>query len=59
MDKIEVKIELKETSQPIVRQAVSTYTKGPMFCVYDGTRVEKYPIESIFRITENYSPSKK
>lgn len=52
---IEVKIELKETSQPIVLAAQNTYTKGPMFCVYDSEgKVQKFPLANIWRVTEDY-----
>lgn len=54
---MEVKIELKETSQPlVVLDAVNTYTKGKLFCVYlpDG-KVQKFPLDNIWRITEDYS----
>lgn len=52
---IEVRIELTETSQSIIREAQNTYTKGAMFCVYtkDGL-VEKYPLANIWRVTETY-----
>lgn len=53
---ITVRIELIETSQPIVREALNTYTKGALYCVYrtDGT-VEKYPLARVWRVTEEYS----
>ena len=52
---IKVKVELLETSQGIERNALNTYTKGPLYCVLkdDGT-VEKFPLVHIFRITEEY-----
>lgn len=55
---ITVKIELTETSQHIRRDdVVNTYTKGPFYCVYrHGEVVEKYPIASIWRVTETYGP---
>lgn len=53
-DYIEVRIELKETSQPIVIQAVNAYTKGPLYCVYDGERVVKFPLANIWRVVEQY-----
>lgn len=53
-----VKIELTNTSQPIVVRAKNTYTKGPLFCVYDGHTVQKFPVASIFRITEEYEPAR-
>ena len=50
-----IEVWLKETSEPIVHIAKNTYTKGQFYCVYctDG-RVHKYPIESIFRVIEDY-----
>ena len=33
----------------------NTYTKGDLFCVYlDNEKVHKYPIDTIFRIVEDY-----
>jgi len=47
---------LDETSVPMVSQARSCYTKGPLYCVMSvvgqGTRVVKYPLEHIFRAVE-------
>ena len=53
---INVKVELLETSQAIDIEAKNTYTKGRLFCVYgaDG-KVQKFPVENIFRVTEDYS----
>jgi len=52
---IEVKLELKETSQPLVLAAKNTYTKGGLFCVYTADdKVQKFPVASIFRVTEDY-----
>jgi hypothetical protein len=50
-----VEIWLDETSEPLVHEAKSTYTKGPMFCVYctDG-KVHKYPVMRLFRVVEDY-----
>ena len=50
-----VEVWLDETSEPIVHVAKSTYTKGPMFCVYceDG-KVHKYPVQRLFRVVEDY-----
>jgi hypothetical protein len=50
-----VEVWLDETSEPLVHDAVSTYTKGPMYCVYrtDET-VHKYPVFRIFRVVEGY-----
>jgi hypothetical protein len=54
---VKVSIELKETSQVIVREdVINSYTKGPLFCIYrKGGSVEKYPLTNIWRITEDYS----
>jgi hypothetical protein len=51
---LNVSIHLKETSQSISHQAVNTYTKGPFFCVFDGERVFKYPVNNIWRVVEDY-----
>ena len=56
MNKVKrVEVWLMETSEPFVHEAINTYTKGPLFCVYcsDGT-VVKYPVVNIFRIIEDY-----
>jgi len=51
-----VTVQLTETSQPIeIEDAVNTYTKGPLYCVYrDGGIVQKFPVGSLWRITETY-----
>jgi hypothetical protein len=55
---IKVKISLQETSQVIEHTAKNTYTKGPFFCVYDDDGlVHKYPVASIWRVTEEYGDS--
>ena len=52
---IKVKIELKETSQPIQLEAENTYTKGDVFCIYLTTgQVQKFPLTNIWRVTEDY-----
>ena len=50
-----VEVWLYETSEPLVHEAKSTYTKGPLYCVYctDGN-VVKYPVQNIFRVFEGY-----
>lgn len=50
-----VEVWLYETSEPLVHNAKSTYTKGPLYCVYceDGN-VVKYPVMHIFRVIEGY-----
>lgn len=54
---MKVGVELRETSQPIVRSdALNTYQKGDLFVVLrEGGIVEKYPMVRVFRITEDYS----
>lgn len=55
---ITVTVELKETSQPLVYEAENTYQKGDMFCVYImgawKSRVCKFPVANIWRVTEDY-----
>ena len=49
-----VEIWLKESSEPITyKDAVNTYTKGPLLCVMvaDGT-VYKFPVGDVFRVVE-------
>ena len=50
-----VEVWLCETSEPLIHEAKSTYTKGPLYCVYceDGL-VYKYPVCHIFRVVEGY-----
>ena len=50
-----VEVWLYQTSEPLVHDAKSTYTKGELYCVYceDGN-VVKYPVCHIFRIIEGY-----
>lgn len=53
---MKVQIHMKDAAQPIERQAENTYVKEGLFCVYLLTgKVEKYPIENIWRVTEDYS----
>lgn len=55
---MKVKISLVETSQVIEHENVkNTYTKGPMFCVYEDGVVYKYPVNNIWRVTEDYGDS--
>lgn len=58
-----IEIQRNETSQPIIYDALNAYTKGPMYCVLlekDGVRVtHKYPLCSLFRVIEDYQPSKR
>ena len=46
-----------EQSQPIVREdVVNAYTKGLFYCIYrENGKVEKYPIQALFRVVEDYS----
>lgn len=55
MNVIQVKVQLKETSQPIDHPAVTTYIKGPFFTILrpDDT-VVKYPVADIWRVIEDY-----
>lgn len=58
-----VEIQRNETSQPIIYDNVeNTYTKGPMYCVMFTIEEErvthKYPLVSLFRVTEDYNKSK-
>jgi len=58
---MEVKVELKETSWPIVHKEVcNTYTKGNLYCVFSKkeNRVWKYPLANIWRISESYRSGK-
>jgi hypothetical protein len=50
-----VEVWLYETSEPIIHEAINTYTKGPLYCVYAiDNSVYKYPLVHIFRIVEGY-----
>lgn len=59
-----IEIQRNESSQPLVYEnVINAYTKGALYCVLfekDGNRVtHKFPLCSIFRIIEDYLPSKK
>lgn len=60
---MKVEIQRNETSKPIPYDAVNCYTKGPMYCVMfekDGERMtHKYPIQSLFRVCEEYNESRR
>ncbi|RVN04628.1 hypothetical protein [Sinorhizobium meliloti] len=61
---MKIEIQRNESSQPLVYEGViNAYTKGPMYCVMfekEGQRVtHKFPLCSLFRIIEDYLPSKK
>lgn len=51
-----VEINLKETSQAIkyLSGVDNTYEKGGFYCVLFDSKVHKYPIVNIWRITESY-----
>jgi len=53
---MKVLVRLKESSQSFeYPNAKNTYQKGTLFCVYlPDEIVKKFPIESIFDITEDY-----
>jgi len=53
---INVKVQLKEQSQSMsFLEVINTYQKGSLYCIYMNTGlVHKFPIESIFSITEEY-----
>lgn len=51
---MKVQVHLKETSQPIVHEALNAYTKGSFYCVYVDKQVFKYPLDNIWRIVEEY-----
>lgn len=55
---MKVEIHRNETSQSIKYDALSAYTKGPMYCVLiekeEKKVVHKYPICQIFRVVEEY-----
>lgn len=56
---IRVSIDLKETSQAIVRDdVVNAYSKGPFYVLYRATgQTEKYPLANIWRVVEDYGVS--
>lgn len=50
-----IDVWLKETSDPISHNAISSYTKGGLYCVHlEDDKVVKYPIQDIFRVVEDY-----
>ncbi len=56
---MKVLLELKETSEAIEHEAVNTYTKGPLFCVYEiSGRVVKYPLSNVWRVVHDYSTAR-
>jgi hypothetical protein len=61
---MKIEIQRNETSQPLVyEKVVNAYTKGLMYCVLiekEGKRItHKFPLCSLFRVVEDYLPSKK
>lgn len=54
---MKIKVRYLETSQPIEFNAVNTYTKGPLYCIYLGKDipVKKIPLCQIFDIDEGYN----
>ena len=52
---MKIEIHRNETSQPIKVEAINAYTKGGMYCIqFANGKVHKYPLCSIFRVTESY-----
>ena len=52
---MKISIRLDRTSQPIVLDAINSYQKGDMYCVYLTTKkVKKYPLINIFEVEEDY-----
>lgn len=61
---MKIEIQRNETSFPIVYENVlNTYTKGPMYCILiekdEKRTTHKYPLESIFRVIEDYNESRR
>ena len=61
---MKIEIQRNESSQPLIYENVlNAYTKGNMYCVMfikDGERItHKFPLCSLFRVVEDYLPSKK
>ena len=62
---MKIEIQREESSLPIVYDNVlNAYTKGKLYCVLftnkDGKRqTHKYPINSIFRVVEDYPETKR
>lgn len=50
---MKVEVHRNETSQPIAYTDVeNAYTKGNMYCILKNGVVHKYPLCSLFRVTE-------
>jgi hypothetical protein len=61
---MKIEIQRNESSNPIVYEdVINAYTKGAMYCVLftknDERVTHKYPLVSIFRVIEDYHPSKR
>lgn len=53
---MKVEIYLLGTAQPIIHEGVeNTYQKGDLFCIMVKGKSIKYPIQTIFRIVEDYN----
>lgn len=50
-----VKVRLQSASQPIEFEGVEgTYQKGDFFCLIVGDRAVKFPMATLFSVTEDY-----
>ena len=59
METYQVKVWLRENSQPIIYKALATYEKGSFFCIAyidkdDIKQVRKVPVCSIWAVEEEY-----
>ena len=59
METYQVKLWLKENSQPITYAALATYEKGSFFCIAymdrDGIKqARKFPVANIWAVEEEY-----
>jgi len=49
------KVWLKRTSQPLeYKDLVNAYEKGSFYCMYDGKRITKHPINDIWKVDESW-----
>ena len=46
---------MKDSNMPLVYVDVITYEKGSFFCIYDGSKVYKYPVANIWRVEDKRS----
>ena len=51
---MKVRVRLQSNAQPIEFNATTTYQKGDLFCVQVDSMVVKYPLASIFSVSEDY-----